>query len=210
MIRIAQVLFATFLTFSGSAWAQDVVQADRDHYEDCMVLAKSHPKDALENAKVWLRVGGGFAARHCGLAALMTLKLYDEAAQGFARLGQEFEGNDAVKTSLFIQSAKAWLGANKPELARQNAAAALTIEPENAEALLNRAKAFSLLGKFWEAADDFTRVLYHNPDSTDILILRGLAYRQIGAGELALEDFRRALSFEPENTEAQTYLDAQQ
>lgn len=206
MIRLAQVLFLIFIASSGSAKAQNANRADQDHYKDCMTLAHSHPKDALENAKVWLGVGGGFAARHCGLAALMTLKLFDEAARGFERLGQEIQGNDGVKAGLFNQSAEAWLAANKPELARQNADAALTLDPENTKARFSRAKALIVLGNSWDAADDFTRILYFDPNNIDILVLRGAAYRQMGAPELALEDFNRALSLDPENPDLQSYV----
>jgi tetratricopeptide (TPR) repeat protein len=65
--------------------------------------------------------------------------------------------------------------------------------------LLLRAKALGATGKFWEAADDLTRVLYGDGENVDALILRGSAYRHMGANDLALKDISQALGSDPYN-----------
>jgi len=184
------------------AYAQDTSTIEQKHYQDCMIIARSHPQSALDNAKAWEGVGGGMPARHCHFAALMQLGHYAQAARGFEDLASELQTNVSLKAQLYGQSANAWLVANNPGRAQKVLQLVLSQDPNNNTALLLNAKALELLGKPWEAADDLTRLLYQAPGTIDAILLRGDIYQKMGANDLALNDFSRALTLQPNNSEA--------
>jgi len=210
MMRMTQATFVAFVLIApilaGAAYGQSAPSTaeerqdlDKVHYQDCMSLALSHPKSALDGAKTWEGVGGGAPARHCALSALMQLGRYEAAARGLAKLSQEVQANTTFKTQLMLQSGAAWFRADKPDQTRRLADQVLALEPDNLKALLLRAKVLGSVGKFWEAADDLTRILYSESENVDALILRGSAYRHMGAQDLALKDITRALSLDGNN-----------
>jgi len=206
MMRMTQATFVAFwtlfLVWGKPSLAQDTPNPQQLHYQDCMKLAHSHPETALENAKVWEGVGGGYPARHCKMAALTQLGQFAIAAKGFEDLAMEVNADKAFKVQLYLQSGEAWFSAGNAERTRQISETILLLQPENSEALLIRAKALGVLGTFWEAADDLTRVLYAKPGNVDVLVLRGSAYRQMGALDSALIDLNRVLTIDPSHPDA--------
>ncbi|MBL4692130.1 MAG: tetratricopeptide repeat protein [Magnetovibrio sp.] len=186
----------------GQKSGQSLFESDQKHYQQCMAQARIHPAKALNDANTWRGAGGGLPSRHCRLAPLMKLGRYGEAAEGFAKLAKDVEKDLNLKIRLYIQGANAWFVAGQPEQAEKMSALILGLDPENSNALLIKAKAFGMLGKFWDAAEQLTRLLYAEPNNTNILILRGSAYRQMGAKDLALTDFDRVISLDANNVEA--------
>jgi len=166
-----------------------------------MAQVAQRPRAAFDDATAWEGLGGGHPARHCALAALMELGQYNEAAQGLEKLADEAHGDAAFKAKLLVQAARAWIAADQPGQARAVADAALILSPDAPDVLQVRARALALLGAYWEAADDLSRVLYSDPKNVEALVLRGAAYRQLDASELALDDLNRALTLDPTNAE---------
>jgi len=100
-----------------------------------------------------------------------------------------------------VQSAKAWIAAEDPAKARELANSALTLMPDDPDALVARALALEALGEFWDMTDDLNTVLSANPTHIEALVLRGAAYRQLDTPDLALDDLNRALALDPTHAE---------
>lgn len=206
-IRVALALALASL-FSLPALVQPALaqQADgqareRVRYAECMDLVQSNPEEAFDIATTWEGLGGNYPARHCALAALVELGHYHEAAQGLEKLADLVRADAAFKGRLLTQAARAWMAAGDPARARAVADAALQLKPDAPEVLQVRARALALLGAYWEAADDLSRVLFANPNNVEALVLRGAAYRQLDALDLAMDDLNRALQINPKHPE---------
>ncbi len=205
MTRLVQYAL-TAIVLSAPAYAQQSGGDDRARYADCMAQVETRPKAAFDVATAWEGLSGGHPARHCALAALVALGHYNEAAQGLEKLAQQVRADAPFKASLLIQASSAWMAADDATRARAVANTALELLPETPDALvvrglIVRARALALLGAYWEAADDLSRVLYAQPKNAEALVLRGAAYRQLDAAELALDDLNRALAITPHHPE---------
>lgn len=171
---------------------------DPQHYQRCLQLAHSDPQKGYEDAEAWHSIGGGFPAQHCSAIALVGLKRYAEAAtqlQGLANAMLQ-EGPD-MRADALEQAGQAWLLANQPSNAKTAFDAALLMKPKNAELLIDRAEAFALSDKFFDAIDDLNTVLDADPRRVDALVYRASAYRQLGSLDLAQDDVQRALTLDP-------------
>lgn len=195
-------MLTAVLSFPAAAQNGDDRRArEQAHYRTCMAQVDHRPADAFDDATAWEGLSGGHPARHCALAALVALGHYHEAAQGLEKLADRVHADAAFKATLLVQAARAWIADDDPARARAVADAALELTPDAPDVLLVRARALALLGGFWEAADDLSRVLYADPRAVEALVLRGAAYRQLGATELALDDLNRALTLDPTHPE---------
>ncbi len=171
---------------------------DAQRYDQCLQLAHSDPQKAYDMADSWHSVGGGFPAQHCEAVALVGLKKYAEAAtqlQGLAN-AMMAAGPD-MRADALEQAGQAWLLGNQPNEAKTAFDAALMFKPKDGELLIDRAEAFALGGKFFDAIDDLNTVLDGAPNRVDALVYRASAYRQLGSLDLALDDAERALRLDP-------------
>jgi len=160
-------------------------------------IAGTSPEDAFDNAVRWEGMGGGHPARYCALAALMGMKRYGEAAQGFIALADAVKASAQFKSRLLARGAEAWLLLDKLDAAMDVADTAVRLSPDDAEPLVIRARIFAAKGAFWETTDDLGRAIALAPDDADAFAFRASAWRQLEVLDLAEEDARRALQIEP-------------
>ncbi len=172
-------------------------------YQDCMILARATPAEGFDSALAWAALGGGDGARHCAAVALIGLGQYREAAQRLERLAAELrDGNAALSLDVLVQAGQAWILAGDAPRAHAVQSAALDIDPDNVELLLDRSITLATTKNYWKAVDDLNRALELAPARPDLLTLRASAYRTLDAFDLAREDIALALSHAPNNPDA--------
>ncbi len=129
-------------------------------YQDCMILARAAPGDGFNSAMSWASLGGGDGARHCAAVALIGLGRYRDAAQRLERLAADLRSeNLALSLDVLVQAGQAWLRAGETTRAHTVQSAALDIDPDNVELLLDRSITLATAKNYWEAVDDFNRAL---------------------------------------------------
>ncbi len=188
---------------SAPARAQDGTAEQQREYQDCMILARAAPGDGFNSAMSWASLGGGDGARHCAAVALIGLGQYRAAAQRLERLAAELRaGNPALSLDILVQAGQAWILAGDTTRAHAVQSAALDIDPDNVELLLDRGITLATAKNYWEAVDDLNRALELAPGRADLLSLRASAYRYLDALDLAQADIARALSRAPNSPDA--------
>ncbi len=194
-------LLAAFVCLPGQALLAQRTNVDHPReYAACMKLAREAPEEGFDSALAWASQGGGEAARHCAAVALIELGRYEEAAEGLERLAREASAAAVkLRPALLAQSGQAWLLAGKPERAQAVQSAALDLEPDNVEFLIDRSITLADTANYWEALDDLNRALDLAPDRTEALVLRANAYRYLDSIDLAHDDVERALTLDPGN-----------
>ena len=195
------VLLAALVCLPGQALLAQQTRIDHPReYMACMKLAREAPEEGYESALTWASQGGGEAARHCAAAALIELGRYGEAAERLERLAREASAAAVkLRPALLAQSGQAWLLAGKPERARAVQSAALELEPDNVELLIDRSITLADVANYWEALDDLNRAQELAPDRAEVLVLRASAYRYLDSLGLARDDVDRALALDPGN-----------
>jgi tetratricopeptide (TPR) repeat protein len=169
-------------------------------HDSCVALADSNPTQGLERAKAWRSEGGGFAADHCAAMALYDLGRYDEAAQGFEELAAAMMAMPKPQRARTLaQAGQSRLAGDDPRRAKADFDAALALNGDDPDLLMDRAEAFAALKQYWDAIDDLNRAVELAPERADAYIYRGSAYRSLDALDLALEDVERGLAIEPDS-----------
>lgn len=79
---------------------------------------------------------------------------------------------------------------------------ALALTPNNAEVLIVRADAYSLLGDHGRALSDLDHAVKLAPDNARARVLHGLAEVKLGNRQKAYADYTTALAIDPQNVEA--------
>jgi tetratricopeptide (TPR) repeat protein len=74
---------------------------------------------------------------------------------------------------------------------------AIELNPEDADAYINRGNAYSGLTQYERALEDYNTVIELNPDYVDAYNNRGNAYAEKGNFERAIEDFDKAIELNP-------------
>ena len=172
-------------------------------YADCMNLAQSDPDKALKTARAWERKAGGSPAGHCAAVALVGLGHYKEAAEAMEKLaGDELKDRKDLAISLYGQAAQAWTLANDNAHAIKAESAAIGLEPDNPDLLVDRGILQASSGKFFEAIDDFSKAHDLAANRADILVFRATAYRMLKSFDLASDDIDRAIQLQPKNADA--------
>lgn len=180
--------------------AQTQADESAQAYVRCMAAARTQPEAALKQARDWAQTGGGGPAKHCEAVALISLGRTVEAAQHLERLaGNTPARNAELREQILAQAGRAWLMAGEADRALATLGAALALDPDNIELLIDRSIAAGTGGRYWEAVDDLNHALDLAPDRPDILILRASAYRALEALDLARDDLDRALGADPDN-----------
>lgn len=186
-------------------------QGGEERYASCMALAEADPAAAAALADSWRAEGGGFPARHCAAASLEASDRFAEAAAMLVALADDMEMAAAdgvlgapagLRIDILAQAGAAWLNAGEAGRARAAFAKALAGRPDDTALRLQRGLARALLGRYFDAVDDFNAVLDADPRNIDALVLRATAYKRLGGVELALDDLDRALKLDPEHPDA--------
>ncbi|HUK00074.1 MAG TPA: hypothetical protein VLV85_17620 [Stellaceae bacterium] len=161
---------------------------------------RAHPKEGLERAKLWAQQGGGFYADHCVAMALFALRDYAAAADRFQTLATAMMGMPTVERAQALdQAGQAWLDAERPDRAKAAFDAALQLNGENADLLIDRSEAYAALKQYWDALDDLNRAIDLAPDRADAYIYRGAVYRHLDTPDLAMQDVQHGLSLAPDS-----------
>jgi tetratricopeptide (TPR) repeat protein len=189
---------------SDSTMSQDALPPppppDAQRYDLCLQTAHSDPQKAYDEAESWYDLGGSFPAEHCAAVALIGLKKYPEAATQLEALAAAMmQGSPDMRADALEQAGQAWLLAERPNEAKAAFDSALAFKPKDPELLIDRAEAFALGGKFFDAIDDLNTVLDAAPNRVDALVYRASAYRQLDSLDLALDDAERALQLDPDS-----------
>ena len=201
--RLTTVTAAALAIIAGTlpTAAEEIDHAEQ--YAACMQLTQIEPEEAFEAALAWESKGGGNAARHCGNVALIGLGQYDKAAERLEALAQTMtDSSDRLRADVLAQAAQAWLLQGDIDRSYKVLSAALKLDPDNVELLIDRSVALAAASSYWDAIDDLNRAQDLAPEREDILVFRATAYRYLDANELALEDVNQALKLRPENAEA--------
>ena len=176
--------------------------AQGGEYESCLAMLSTDPQGAQAVAQTWLNAGGGDGAEHC--LALAEVELGDPAggATLLEKIGGGTQGTAVARAAMYGQATQAWLMAGDASRAFGAATLALSLSPDDADLLTDRAVAAGSLQLWQDAVDDLTHALQVDPQRPDAMVLRGSAWRHLGKLDLAADDIARALTMDPENAEA--------
>ena len=161
------------LAMIGTAAAQTPQMPGERNYKACIALLKSKPDEAYESAMSWRDNGGGAPAQHCAALALVELRRYGEAATRLEQLAQDLQtsGSDLLPMVLG-QAGNAWLLAEQPDRAYGAFSAGLSLTPDNADLLIDRARTLASRSNWNEALRDADHALQVRPDSEEAYALR--------------------------------------
>jgi tetratricopeptide (TPR) repeat protein len=178
-------------------------EADAATYDRCLKLAKQNPGAAQSLAQTWHERGGAHPAEHCAAVALVGLKRYKEAATRLEALAQAMTTAPAgLRADVFDQAGQAWLLAGDVVRAYAAAGQALSLQPNDAELLLDRAEAAASAGYYDRAVADLDHVLKADPSRVEALIYRASANRALNRLDAALADVEKALALTPNSVPA--------
>jgi len=181
----------------------DADEPDRaSRYGQCMVLAQSNPKKAIETANAWIDEGGRDAASHCAATALMGLNRFTEAAKRFEALAQNASARPATRAALLGHAGQAWLMGRDPNQAVGVLSRAITLTPNVAELLVDRAQAQFDLKRYRDAVADLGAAVKINPEMADAYVFRASAYRRLDDLDRAEADADKAISLDSTHSEA--------
>src|SRR3984893_10643312 len=117
-------------------------------YERCMKLARQNPGEARSLAQSWHERGGAHPADHCAAIALIGLKQYKEAAIRLEALAQAITASAGLRVEVLDQAGQAWGWAGDPVRAYAAAGAAVALEPNDLDLLMDRAQAAATAGYY--------------------------------------------------------------
>jgi tetratricopeptide (TPR) repeat protein len=175
---------------------------DAATYERCMKLARQNPGEARSLAQSWHERGGAHPADHCAAVALIGLKQYKEAAMRLEALAQAITSPAALRAEVLDQAGQAWGLAGDPVRAYAAAGAAVALEPNDLDLLIDRAQAAASAGYYDKAVADLDHVLKADPSRVDALIYRASANRALDRLDAALADVEKAIARAPNSAPA--------
>jgi len=176
--------------------------ADGPEMESCLGLLRVDPEGALAYAMRWEIEGGGEGAQQCAGLALIALGEPQRAAQRLELLAMNSQAGPAARAAVFTQAAQAWLMAGEANRAFGATTMALTLTPDDADLLVDRAVALGTLARYSEAVMDLDRALTLDPTRAEALVFRAAAWRHMDRAEAARRDVERAIAITPDNPEA--------
>jgi tetratricopeptide (TPR) repeat protein len=177
--------------------------AEAATYERCMKLARQNPREARNLAQSWHERGGAHPADHCAAVALIGLKQYQEAAARLEALAQAMTTAPAgLRAEVLDQAGQAWGLAGDAVRAYAAAGAAVALEPNDPDLLIDRAQAAASLGYFDKAVADLDHVVQADPSRVDALIYRASANRALDRLDPALADVEKAIARTPNSAAA--------
>jgi tetratricopeptide (TPR) repeat protein len=199
-MRLIVCLSTIVITVAGAAAAAPDTDGSRQ-YDACMALARDKPEQGFDRAVAWRGLGGGDAAEHCAAIALIGLGQYAEAGARLEALAARSRQGPMIKAGLLAHAARAWLLGGKSQRAEGVLTAALTLTPDDAALLVDRAEAKAGQKNYPGAVDDLTEAIRRDNRRADAYVFRATAYRFLDRLELALADAERALVLEPGHVE---------
>jgi tetratricopeptide (TPR) repeat protein len=178
-------------------------EAEAATYDQCMKLAKHDPAAAQKSALTWHERGGAHPADHCAAVALIGLKRYREAATRLEALAEAMPtAPTGLRAEVLDQAGQAWGLAGDPVRAYAAAGAAVALQPNDPDLLIDRAEAAASAGYLDKAVADLDHVLKTDPGRVDALIYRASAYRALERLDPALADVEKALATTPNSVPA--------
>ena len=193
------VLLCGFL--AAPAVAQTVDHATQ--YRACLALVYRTAEDALESALSWHAMGGGVPAQHCAALAQIEMGQFTLAAQRLEAAAQGLSAGTRISPADILgQAANAWILASQWTEAKRVLDAALTLAPDDANLLVDRARVAAADGDYTAALTDLDRALAINPEDDDAYAFKASALRRISRMEDALTAAASALALNPENPSA--------
>jgi tetratricopeptide (TPR) repeat protein len=173
-------------------------------YERCMKLARLDAVAAQKLAQAWHERGGAHPADHCAAVALIGLKQYKEAATRLEALARAMTNAPAgLRAQVLDQAGQAWGGlAGDSVRAYAAAGAAVALQPNDPDLLIDRAQAAASAGYLDKAVADLDHVLRADPSRVDALIYRASANRALDRLDPALADIEAALAQAPNSAPA--------
>ena len=138
--------------------AQSAAAGEAAMYERCMKLARQNPGEARSLAQSWHERGGAHPADHCAAVALIGLKQYKEAAVRLEALAQAITAPAALRAEVLDQAGQAWGLAGDTVRAYAAAGAAVALEPNDLDLLIDRAQAAASAGYYDKAVADLDHV----------------------------------------------------
>lgn len=208
MGQISYVLLSLLLMAAGGgepagSAAPRSAEADAATYERCMKLARKDPGAAQSLARAWHDRGGAHPAEHCDAVALIGLGKYQEAATRLEGLAQAMTtAPAALRADVLDQAGQAWLLSGDPMRAYAASGAAVALQPNDPDLLVDRAEAAAAAGYLDKAVVDLDHVLKTDPGRVDALIYRASAYRALERLDPALADVEKALAQAPNSAPA--------
>lgn len=171
-------------------------------YEHCLDMLTNDPAGANAFADAWEATGGGDGAVHCHALAIITLGDPLKGAAMLEQLADRSHAPPLARAQIYGQAAQAWLMADDAGHAYAAGTKALTLDPQDAELLVERSVAAATTGRYLDAIDDLTRALAIDPRRADALTLRAAAWRYEDKLDRARDDVDRALAIDPDYPEA--------
>ncbi|MSO94109.1 MAG: tetratricopeptide repeat protein [Rhodospirillales bacterium] len=175
--------------------------SDAERYQRCMALVEKNPDGAFDKALEWQGLGGGEAAEHCLAAALFGLKQYREAGRRLEAMALQSKERDIVRVGLLAQAARAWLLADDPARSFDVLTAAIKLNPDDPDLLIDRAEARAAMKHYREAIDDLDQAVRLDPGRADAYVFRATAQRFLDDLARAEADAERALTLDPRHPE---------
>lgn len=180
-------------------------------FDACVSSIDRDANAAYEAAMAWANEAEELPAFHCAALALIGQNRHQQGARRLESLAYAAEGQNAgLRASLLSQAGHAWLLANEPLRARGAFTRAITTlgagNPGMADALVDRAVAYSLEGNPRAAEEDLSRALDLQPDNPVALRLRAMARMKQNALDLAVTDAETALRLAPGDVESALVL----
>jgi len=186
VLSLLTIVFPVSLT-----WGEEIDHAAR--YRACMAMVEKNPKQAFSDALRWRDLGGHEGASHCAAVALIGLEQYREAASRLEELALDSKRAPQLKAGILVQASQAWLLAGMAERAEAVATAALTLFPDNAGILIDRAQARAHLKDYEGTLEDLDASLILHAGDADALVFRATAKRFLEDIPGAAADIEAAL-----------------
>lgn len=199
-------LFALAALIATPAVAQvslldDPTLGGQTRYDNCLLLIRTAPQNALNAATDWEKSGGGGSAIHCESVALVALRRYADAGSKLDTLARTTTGS-ADRAALYDQAGNAWLLALRADSALASFTAAIAFKPRDADLYLDRARAFALKPDWISTDNDLTAAIGISPNRADLFVLRASARHAQGKKAEARADIDQALKVSPSNADA--------
>ena len=196
MRNLFAAFLSVFLFISLPLSAQDY-SLGGGRYKKCLDKVATDPQAALQQFRYWREVDNwqGGPALHCEALILTALKQYSDAAQ---RLEQIVSGNllaDAtLQATILGQAGNAWILAKRGDLALAALDQAITLNDQDLELFVDRARAYALLENWQPAIEDLDKVIGAAKPNADHRVLRATANRHLKKYDAARADIDAALA----------------
>lgn len=197
------ILFALALQAATAA-----TLADDTRYRNCVSLALSDPKAAVDEAERFRFAGGGARARQCLGLAYAQQERWAEAAAAFAEAAREgAAAKDPQTARYWAQAGNAWLAAGDPAKAYDALSTALGLDTltgqDRGEALLDRGRALVAAGRLPAARADLDAALDAVPADPLAWLLSATLARKMVDLPRAQGDIAQALKLSSDDASVQ-------